>query len=69
MDIYVVLDGPVLVGVSARQQGAELIRMEWADALAEEKHPEATEAVLHHSTYAEIYDRQQIVNTELRGAE
>lgn len=68
MDIYVVQDGSKIVGASTRVQGAEEIRANRALLLADQ---------LHHGdrggswsrSQAIIYERQQIVNTELQDAE
>lgn len=65
MDVYVVLDGPVLVGVSAKLQGAELLRSDWAQKLAAQQCLPGDTGPLERV----IYDRQQIVNTELQDAE
>lgn len=69
MDIYVVLDGPVLVGASARLQGAELLRVEWADREIRKAWPDGPLPADLRSMRDRIYKRQQIVNTELRDAE
>ena len=69
MDIYVVLDGPVLVGASARLQGAELLRSEWAVKLASQMVPVVPRGPVWEARRRVIYDRQQIVNTELQDAE
>jgi len=53
MDIYIVLDGPIVVSASARLQGAERIRSDYARGgigMADE---------------VEVYDRCSIVNVEL----
>lgn len=69
-DIYIVLDGEVIVGVSARLQGAELIRANEAVAQANEycdrwaalkPNPEAAQRA--------AYGRMRIENHELQDAE
>lgn len=69
MDVYVVLDGPVLVGVSAMLQGAELLRADWAVKQADQAVPVGRDTAAWEARERVVYDRQQIVNTELQDAE
>ena len=74
MDVYVVVDweARTVVGVSAREQGGEVIRIDHACLLATKACPpigEGHDRGKWTRTRDEIYDRQQIVNTELQDAE
>lgn len=66
MDIYVVLDDRRVVGASTRYQGAEVIRADEARRLAGSAYKVG--AWTHHHTYQSVYDRLDIVNTELQDA-
>lgn len=65
MDIYVVLDEGSLVGAAAAPQGAELIRADHAAEAA----GQYIEPAFYDDMYRLVYDRQQIINTELQDAE
>lgn len=70
MDCYIVLDSARVVGVSARLQGAELIRAEEANRLAREKwyqcgrDPERWTAM-----EKQMYDRLRVENHNVRDME
>lgn len=57
MDIYIVLDGPIVVTASARLQGAERIRTDYA------------RGGIGMAGEEEVYDRCRIVNVELQDVE
>jgi hypothetical protein len=57
MDIYIVLDGQIVVSASAKLQGAELIRSDYA------------RGGIGAATQRDVYDRCTIVNVELRDLE
>lgn len=65
MDIYIVLDGMRVVGVSARQQGAELIRGDRAATLADELHPGDRTNPKWQQAQRIIYGRMLVENHEL----
>lgn len=69
MDVYVVLDGGILVGVSAKLQGAELLRGNRAVKLADQAYTKGSDTPDWRSLERQFYDRQQIVNTDLQDAE
>ena len=77
MDVYVVLDGSTFVGVSARLQGAEVLRSDWARKQALATFPDvyvAPEWAANRRENRErfervVYERQQIINSELQDAE
>lgn len=67
MDIYIVLDGPRVVGVSARLQGAELIRSGEADRLVDQQ---VDCGPVNRDIFARLaYSRMRIENHELRDVE
>lgn len=68
MDIYVVLDGYVLVGASASLQGAEVLRADRALVLADRVHHGNRGGGWSRSQQL-IYDRQRVENTDLRDVE
>lgn len=61
MTIYIVLDGARVVGVSARLQGSELIRVEEARALAAGR-----DGSLMNEDYRTTYARLRIETCEVR---
>lgn len=69
MDVYVVLHGPVLVGVSGKLQGAELLRSEYADKLIRDAFGPGPLPADLRSMRDRIYNRQQIITTRLHDAE
>lgn len=62
-DVYVVRDGDRIVGVSARLQGAELIRAKRAELVARS---EGGGIAWENSVYKSVYSRMRIENHELR---
>lgn len=57
MDIYIVLDGPYVITASAKLQGAERIRSDYA------------RGGIGMAGEEEVYDRCRIVNVELQDVE
>jgi hypothetical protein len=67
VDVYIVLDGPRVVDVSARQQGAELIRANEANRLTELAHPAATTLPATVEQWRRWhYERLRIVNADVK---
>ncbi|MEH3142491.1 MAG: hypothetical protein PGN37_20430 [Mycobacterium kyogaense] len=64
MDIYVIAGYGKVFGASARLQGAELIRAEVARAMAV-----GQDGKVADEDYRGVYDRLEVVNTELRDLE
>lgn len=73
MDVYVCLDGDRIVGVSAKLQGAELIRSDeavrWAEAEEKKYFAHYDPPSWRNQLRQKAYDRMTIVNTELRDME
>lgn len=57
MDIYIVLDGLIVVSASAKLQGAESIRSDYA------------RGGIGSASQREVYDRCRIVNVDLKDVE
>lgn len=64
-DVYIVMDGSRVVGVSARLQGAELMRNDEALRLAETRFWTGDRGS-DPNDGSEFYDRMRIENHELR---
>lgn len=65
VDVYIVLDGGRVVGVSARLQGAEVIRADEAARLAADK----PGWWMPGSPYDFYYDRMRVENHNVRDME
>lgn len=70
MDVYVVLDGAQIVGISARLQGAESIRADVAKRLANGQWAQnGRDPERWRACEEEMYARLRIENHELRDLE
>lgn len=67
MDVYVVLDGAQIVAISAKMQGAEMRRADYARKLADQLHVQnSRDPGLWDELYQRAYARLHIENHDVQ---